>query len=213
MPFSRLENLMRTTAPILAILLGAGAAIALASCGSGSDAKLLPGRTASEIEANLEEVQRMAGEGECIGARDAAQQIVAEVEGLAVDAQLKQALSEGTERLDQVLASCDEPAEIEEEPEPLTEEEEAPEKSSKAEKELEKEEEQEAKEAEKAEHEAEKEAEQEEKEQEQQEAEEEAVAPPPAGANGKGPEGAGPPGQEGPSSGGVGPGVAAGGEG
>lgn len=215
MPFSRLENLMRATAPILVVLLGATASMALASCGSGSDAKLLPGRTASEIEANLEEVQRMASEGECVGARDAAQQIGAEVERLAVDAQLKRALGEGTERLDQVLASCEEAGEeeTEEEAEPLTTEEEAPEKAGKAEKQLEKEEQREAKENEKAEQEAEKEAKQEEAEAERQEAEEEAesVPPPAGGPNGKGPEGTGPPGHEGSPSGGVGPGVAAGG--
>jgi outer membrane biosynthesis protein TonB len=220
MPFSRLENLMRATAPILVVLLGAAASLALASCGGGSDANLLPGRTAEEIESNLEEVQRMAGEGECVGARDAAQQIGVEVERLAVDAKLKRALSEGTERLDQVLASCEEASaeEVEEEPEPVTteEEKEPPEKPAKAEKQLEKEEEREAKEAEKAEEEAEKEAEREEAEAEQeaQEAEEESeFAPPASGANGKGPEGAGPPGQGGGSSGGVGPGVATGGEG
>jgi hypothetical protein len=218
MLFSRLENLMRATAPILVVLLGAAASLALASCGGGSDANLLPGRTAEEIEANLEEVRRMAGEGECIGARDAAEQIGVEVERLAVDAKLKRALGEGTERLDQLLASCEEAGaeEEEEEPEPVTaEEEEPPEKPGKAEKQLEKEEEQEAKEAEKAEEKAEKAAEQEEAEGERQEAEEESeIAPPPAsGANGKGPEGTGPPGQEGTPSGGVGPGVAAGGEG
>ncbi len=99
----------RLTAPLLALALGAAAAVALIACGGGSSAKLLPGNTASQITTNLDEVKRLAQSGECVGAEDAAQQVSAQIDALGgVDKQLKQALREGADRLNEVVASCEE---------------------------------------------------------------------------------------------------------
>jgi hypothetical protein len=93
---------------LLAFLLGAGAAAALASCGGG-DAKLLPGTTADQIESNLDRVEELAAEEDCIGAEDAVAEVAAEVEELeGVDLKLKAALQEGTARLSEVVSNCDE---------------------------------------------------------------------------------------------------------
>jgi hypothetical protein len=107
--FSRLATVRQRAPFTLPLLLGLVAAIGLASCGGGEDAKLLPGATAQEITENLDRVKQLASEGECVGAADAAQEVGAQVEGLSgVDAKLKQALHQGTERLDEVVATCDE---------------------------------------------------------------------------------------------------------
>jgi outer membrane biosynthesis protein TonB len=107
--FSRLGRVPRVVPPLLALALGAGAAVALASCG-GSDAKLLPGQTAREITANLDTVQQLAAEGDCLGAENAARQVGEQVEALnEVAVKLKQALQQGATRLNEVVASCEEP--------------------------------------------------------------------------------------------------------
>ncbi len=98
----------RLNAAFLALLLAAGAAMGLIACGDGG-ADLLPGSTASEINANLDKVRELVDEGECVGAEDAAQEVSSEVDALGgVDAQLKQALREGATRLNEVVASCEE---------------------------------------------------------------------------------------------------------
>ena len=96
---------LRATSIILALLL---AALALAACGSGSDAKLLPGTTASEINQNLETVRERAGEEDCEGAEEAAAAVSTQVDelGSGVDAKLRAALSEGAERLGEVVNGC-----------------------------------------------------------------------------------------------------------
>jgi hypothetical protein len=94
--------------PLLAIGLTATAALTLAACG-GEDAKLLPGETAREITANLDTVQQLSDEGDCIGAESAAQQVGEQIEALeGVDPKLKRALEEGAVRLEEVIASCEE---------------------------------------------------------------------------------------------------------
>lgn len=161
-PLSRLATVRQLAAFTLALALGATAAIALASCGGGEDAKLLPGNTAAEITENLDRVKQYAEEGECVGAEDAASEVNSQVEGLAgVDPQLVDALRRGATRLDVVVSTCEE--EAIETTEPLTEtttSEEAekvpPGQAKKAEKEREKEEKALEKEEEKAEKEAEK---------------------------------------------------------
>jgi exosome complex component RRP41 len=117
----------RLSALLLAIVLGATSAVALVSCGSGDDANLLPGTTAEEIEANLEEVERLAAEQDCFGAEDAVAQVAAEVEELeGVDAKLVRALEDGTARLSEVVGRCEEES-AEEETEPTVETEVEPE--------------------------------------------------------------------------------------
>jgi hypothetical protein len=184
---------------LLALALTAGPALALGGCG-GSDAKLLPGPTADEITENLDSVQRLADEGECVGAEDAALQVSTQVQEVSgIDPKLKTALENGAARLNEVVAGCEE-----EEPEETEKTVASPTQTpSKAQQ---KEEEEAAKEAEKEEKEAEKAEEKAEKEAEK---EAETEAPPPSlppQANG---EAKGhveePPAEPGPS-GGIGPG-------
>jgi hypothetical protein len=107
----------RLSALLLAIALGAASAVALVSCGSGDDANLLPGTTAEEIEANLDQVEQLAAEGDCFGAEDAVAEVAGEVEELeGVDVKLKRALEDGTARLSEVVGRCDEETEEETEP-------------------------------------------------------------------------------------------------
>jgi hypothetical protein len=109
---------------LLVLGLGATAALALVACG-GEDAKLLPGETAREITANLDSVQQLSNEGDCIGAESAVQQVGEQIEALnGVDRKLKEALEDGASRLEDVIAECEEssteaiaPAEIPAEPE------------------------------------------------------------------------------------------------
>jgi S-DNA-T family DNA segregation ATPase FtsK/SpoIIIE len=184
----------RLSALLLALLLGGAGAVALVSCGGGSDAELLPGTTASEIESNLDQVKQLAAEEDCIGAEDAVANVAAEVEELqGVDKELKAALQEGTRKLSEVVGECEETAE-EAEPtlEPDVEAEELEEKKPKKDKQ--------------------KEAEEPAEQEEPTEAEEGAELPPQS--NGKGEEkgeGGGPDeateAEKAPPSGGVGPGV------
>lgn len=116
----------RLSALLLAFALGATAAVALVSCGSGDDANLLPGTTAEEIEANLDQVELLAAEGDCFGAEDAVAEVAGEVEELeGVDVRLKRALEDGTARLSEVVGRCEE--ETDEEAEPTVETEVEPE--------------------------------------------------------------------------------------
>jgi len=111
---------MRLSALMLALLFGAASTVALASCGGGSDAKLLPGTTASQIESNLDQIKALVASEDCVGAENAVGEVEAEVEELNVAAKLWVALQEGTERLSEVVSRCDEEA-AEEEAEPATE--------------------------------------------------------------------------------------------
>jgi flagellar biosynthesis GTPase FlhF len=109
----------RFSALTLALILGGVSVVALASCGGGSDAKLLPGTTANQIESNLDQVKVLVESGDCIGAEDAVAEVSAEVEELNVAAKLKGALQEGTARLSEVVSRCEEEADEEEtEPSP-----------------------------------------------------------------------------------------------
>jgi hypothetical protein len=107
--FSRLATVRQLAISTLALTLGAAAALGLASCGGGEDAKLLPGNTATEITENLDRVKQYAEEGECVGAEDAVSEVNSQVEGLTgVDPKLVEALERGATRLSEVIASCDE---------------------------------------------------------------------------------------------------------
>lgn len=132
----------RPSASILAIVLGAVAALGLVACGSGGSPDLLPGGTASEITSNLDQVKELATVGDCVGAEDAAQAVSTQIEDLnGVDPKLKQALREGATRLNEVVAGCVEAPEEEEtspaiEPAEELEEAEKPAKQKKPEKEV-----------------------------------------------------------------------------
>src|SRR6478609_11295958 len=105
----------RLTALFLAFALGIAGAVGLVSCGGGKNADLLPGTTADQIESNLDRVEELAAEEDCVGAEDAVAAVTAEVEELeGVDLKLKAALQEGTGRLSEVVSSCEEEATSEE---------------------------------------------------------------------------------------------------
>jgi hypothetical protein len=126
----------RLSAFLLALVLGGASATALVSCG-GSDAKLLPGTTANQIEANLDQVRQLVASGDCIGAEDAVAEVTAEVEELnGVAAKLQAALQEGTAKLSEVVSGCEEESSEETEPalETDVEEEVEPEKKPKKDK-------------------------------------------------------------------------------
>ncbi|MET0305568.1 MAG: hypothetical protein ABW196_04990 [Solirubrobacterales bacterium] len=126
----------RSLASLLAFPLVALAALGLVACGE-DDAQLLPGGTAREITANLDTVQQLSDEGDCVGAESAAQQVGEQIEALeGVDRKLKVALEDGAARLEEVIVECEEsttesiaPAEIP--PEDEEEDEEAEEKEKK----------------------------------------------------------------------------------
>jgi outer membrane biosynthesis protein TonB len=195
----------RLTASLLPLVLGLAAALALASCGGGDSAELLPGDTANQIDSNLDQVEQLAAAGDCLGAEDAAREVADQVEGLnGVDAELKRALRQGAARLNEVVASCNEapPEEEEETVEPLEE--------TEAERELEAEEEQEEKEEEREKPEKPEKPEKTEEEAPKEDEQEESEGPTlPPTSNGKGEEKGGGPAVEPPSpnSGGVGPGA------
>jgi septal ring-binding cell division protein DamX len=106
----------RLSASLLALAVAAAVALGLSACGSGG-ADLLPGKTAGEINSNLDKVQELVGEGECVGAENAAQEVSAEIDALGgVDKKLKQALREGATRLKEVVESCQEASSEETEP-------------------------------------------------------------------------------------------------
>jgi hypothetical protein len=136
----------RPVAALLALAIAAAPAAVLAGCGE-EDAELLPGGTASEINANLDTVKRLSEEEDCAGAESAARQVSEQVEALGgIDPKLKRALEDGAARLNEVVDRCEEEPEETEETEAPSEEEE--ELSEDEQKEREKEEEKAAKEAE-----------------------------------------------------------------
>lgn len=129
-PLSRLDFMGRSRALPIVLALAIAATLGLVACGGGSDAELLPGDTASEINSNLDQVEQLVNEGDCLGASDAAQAISLQVEELGgVDAKLKQALQEGAARLNEVVSGCEETTE--EETVPSIEEAEEPEEEDK----------------------------------------------------------------------------------
>ncbi len=140
-PLSRLAPMPRFPASLLVLAFAALAALGLVACG-GEDAQLLPGETAREITANLDTVQQLSDEGDCVGAESAAQQVGEQIEALeGVDRKLKLALEDGAARLEEVIVECDEevtesvaPAEIPPEEEGDEEEDEGKEKKAKPDK-------------------------------------------------------------------------------
>jgi hypothetical protein len=102
----------RLSASLLCLALGAVSALALASCGGGSSADLLPGTTANQINSNLDQVEQLVDRGDCVGAEDAVAAVTQEVEGLReVDLKLKTALEEGAAHLSEVVTECEETSE------------------------------------------------------------------------------------------------------
>lgn len=142
----------RLKATLLALALAALAVTMLSACGGSDNPDLLPGETARDINANLNLVEQLASEGDCEGASNAAAAVSEQVEGLSgVDKELKEALTEGAAKLNEVVTECDEVSEEETTPsitepdEELEEEEQAKDEKA-AEREAEKEQKNEEKE-------------------------------------------------------------------
>lgn len=105
---SRLGRMPRRVASAIVLCLALAATLSFAACG-GEDAQLLSGETAREIDANLDAVQQLADEGDCVGAESAVEQVGEQIDGLEeVDPKLKRALEAGAERLEEVIATCEE---------------------------------------------------------------------------------------------------------
>lgn len=201
---------LRAASIVCALVLVA--ALGLSACGGGSS-DLLPEKTAEQLNRNLDEVRARIDQGDCVGAEDAVGEVSEEVEGLGgVDKELKAALRQGTDRLDEMVSSCADEALEEDEAER-----EAEEKAEQAEQEAVEAQEQEFEAGQEQEEEAKKEKKlekDEEKEEQKTEREEESesVEPPESAGEGEGEEkGKGPPaetpsGNE-PPAGGVGPGT------
>jgi hypothetical protein len=95
--------------PLLAAVLGA---LALAGCGSGDDAALIPQADADQLTALVSEAGDAASAGECDRARRAVSEAEAELSGLPrrTDRELKQNLREWLEHLDKRIAEeCEAP--------------------------------------------------------------------------------------------------------
>jgi outer membrane biosynthesis protein TonB len=108
---------------LLALLLALAFALGAAACGGSSD--LLSGATASQISANLDQVRELVAEGDCTGAEEAVGEVGSQVEGLeGVNPELKEALSDATRHLGEVVAGCEEAPEVTSEPQEEPEEEE-----------------------------------------------------------------------------------------
>ena len=115
----------RLSAFLPAFALLAALAVGLSACGGNGD-ELVPENAAKELNANLDEVRTLVGEGDCEGASEVAGSVtdqVAELDGVA--GKLKDALNEGAARLNEVVASCEEVPSEEEEEAALLEAEEA----------------------------------------------------------------------------------------
>lgn len=102
--------MVRLAIPILALALGAAAAVGLVSCG-GDDEGLLPGDNAQQIVDNLNQIELDAANGDCDSAAANAEEVQGQIDALGgdVNTQLRQRLSEGVDRLVSVIStSCEE---------------------------------------------------------------------------------------------------------
>src|ERR1700735_1356498 len=98
------------------LLAALAAGLLVAACGGGSNAQLLPGTTADQINANLDQVRETFNEGNCESAENAVAEVSTEVDELhQVDAKLKAALKEGAAKLSEVVSPCGAAEEAEEE--------------------------------------------------------------------------------------------------
>lgn len=93
--------MVRPLALLVWALAGIALAAGVAACGSDDEGGLLPPTSADAILTNLDRVERLAAEGRCQNAVQAAQQVIDQVQGLgpAVGPKLREALVDGSERL------------------------------------------------------------------------------------------------------------------
>ena len=97
----------RLALPVLALALGAAAAVGLVSCGGRSDKGLLPGDTADQIVSNLDRVDQLASQGSCASAAVEVATIQGQIASLpaSVDPRLRDRLTAGAQRLATVVNS------------------------------------------------------------------------------------------------------------
>ncbi|MEK6252262.1 MAG: hypothetical protein AABM43_10020 [Actinomycetota bacterium] len=97
----------RLALPILALALGAAVAVGLVSCGTRDEKGLLPGNNAQQILDNLDQVKADAQSGDCSSASLEVATVQDEIDALptTVDAQLRARLSDGAQRLADVVNS------------------------------------------------------------------------------------------------------------
>lgn len=97
----------RLAPQILALTLGAAVAVGLVSCGSRDEKGLLPGNNAQQILDNLDQVKADAQSGDCSSASVEVATVKDEIDALptTVDAQLRARLSDGAQRLADVVNS------------------------------------------------------------------------------------------------------------
>lgn len=97
----------RLALPILALALGAAVAVGLVSCGTRDEKGLLPGNNAQQILDNLDQVKADAQSGDCSSASLEVATVQDEIDSLptTVDAQLRARLSDGAQRLADVVNS------------------------------------------------------------------------------------------------------------
>ncbi|MBS1891320.1 MAG: hypothetical protein JST59_08505 [Actinobacteria bacterium] len=91
------------------VLAALAVGLLLAACGGGSNADLLPGTTAEQINSHLDEVRVSYQEGNCEAAENGVASVSTEIDELGkVDAQLKKALRQGAAKLSEVVRTCKE---------------------------------------------------------------------------------------------------------
>ena len=97
----------RLALPRLALALGAAVAVGLVSCGTRDEKGLLPGNNAQQILDNLDQVKADAQSGDCSSASLEVATVQDEINALptTVDAQLRARLSDGAQRLADVVNS------------------------------------------------------------------------------------------------------------
>jgi hypothetical protein len=105
MSVSRLTTVARLALPILALALGAAVAVGLVACGTRDEKGLLPGSNAQQIVDNLDQVKADAQNGDCSSASAEVATVQSEIDALptTVDAQLRARLSDGAQRLADVV--------------------------------------------------------------------------------------------------------------
>src|SRR5690242_4773485 len=90
------------------LLAALAAGLLLAACGSSGNSELLPGKTAGQIESNLDQVRASASEQNCEAAEDKVAEVTTEIDKLQnVDKELKKALKQGAAKLSETVStSC-----------------------------------------------------------------------------------------------------------
>jgi hypothetical protein len=98
---------VRFALPVLALAAGIAVAVGLVSCGTRDEKGLLPGNNAQQIVDNLNQVEQDTANGDCEAAAAHADEVRSQIETLGndVNAQLKQRLIDGVDRLQTLITN------------------------------------------------------------------------------------------------------------